>query len=143
MSGYLLDTNVVSELTKDLPEPGVVSFLSTQEDLWLSAIVLHELQYGIELLPQGRRRQTLLEAFAAYVAQFDERILPVGRAEAQSAASLRASARSAGRVLHLGDALIAGTALSNGLGLITRNAADFFGLGLEIVNPWYQPGHSA
>ena len=55
MSRYLLDTNVVSELTRHSPAPQVVSFLSEQDDLWLSSIVVHELEYGLRLLPQGRR----------------------------------------------------------------------------------------
>ena len=58
MPGYLLDTNVVSETTKDQPEPSVIDFLSRQTDLWLSSLVIHELEFGVQLAPQGRRRET-------------------------------------------------------------------------------------
>ena len=59
MSGFLLDTNVLSELTREVPHPGVIAFLAEQEDLWLPSLVVHELEYGIQLLPQGRRRDHL------------------------------------------------------------------------------------
>ena len=65
MTGYLLDTNVVSELTRDAPDPQVVSFLSEREDVWLSAILIHEVEYGLRLLPQGRRRSRLSEMQSA------------------------------------------------------------------------------
>ena len=57
MTGYLLDTNVLSELTRDVPHPRVVNFLSEQPNLWLSSILIYELEYGLHLLPPGRRRE--------------------------------------------------------------------------------------
>ena len=62
--------------------------------------------------------------------------MPVGRPEAQQAAMLRAQARRSGRVLHLADALIAGTAKAHDLAVVTRNAVDFEGLEVKVVNPW-------
>ena len=59
MIGYLLDTNVISEIMRSAPHPGVVAFLSEREDLWLSSIVIHELEYGVRRMPQGRRRGRL------------------------------------------------------------------------------------
>ena len=53
MSGYLLDTNVVSELTKNAPHPQVMAFLAERYDLWLSTMVLYELEFGLQLLPPG------------------------------------------------------------------------------------------
>ena len=70
MSGYLLDTNVISELTKASPAVGVLDFLSEHDDLWLSSVVLHELEFGLELLPHGHRRDGLrrtLEEFTSEV----------------------------------------------------------------------------
>ena len=75
MSRYLLDTNVVSELTRHSPAPQVVSFLSEQDDLWLSSIVVHELEYGLRLLPQGRRRSRLSELQSRILVAYEDRIL--------------------------------------------------------------------
>ena len=136
MNGWLLDTNVVSELTKSPPDDGVVSFLSGRDELWLSTVVLHELEFGVRCLPVGRRHSLLHEAITALSASFEDRVLPVEKNEAEWAARLRAAAHRSGRVLHLGDALIAGTARAHDLGLATRNVRDFEGTGMEIANPW-------
>ena len=136
MSGFLLDTNVVSETVKPTPEPRVVAFLVDQSDLWLSTIVLHEMDFGLNLLPQGRRRDRLSLAITAFVTEYEDRILSVGRSEAGEASALRAQARRSGRVLSLGDALIAGTAKAHDLCVVTRNVTDFYDLDIEVANPW-------
>ncbi len=136
MNGFLLDTNVISELTKDAPHPQVTAFLAAQEELWLSAVVLHELDFGLNLLPPGRRRDSISAALAGFVTGYADRVLPVGRPEAAQAAALRARAHRSGRVLDLGDALIGGTAMANRLSVATRNVGDFADLGFEVVNPW-------
>ena len=139
MSGYLIDTNVVSELTKASPDSGVIAFLSEQDDLWLSSVVLHELEFGLQSLPRGRRRGDLQHVLSDFIAEFDDRILPLERIEAEWAARLRAEAHRSGRVLHLGDALIAGTARAHGLSIATRNVKDFDGLDVNVANPWHTP----
>lgn len=136
MNGYLLDTNVVSELTNDVPHPAVVSFLAEHNELWLASVVVHELEYGLQLLPQGRRRNRLYSSHLEIVARYYDRILPLDRTSAEWAASLRAQAQRSGRTLDLGDALIAGIAKANDLTIATRNVRDFDGLGIPIVNPW-------
>ena len=139
MNGFLVDTNVVSELTKEAPDARVLAFLGGHDLLWLSAIVLYELNFGLNLLPPGRRRDSIDATLSAFATEYDDRILPVGRPEATQAAVLRAQARRSGRVLDLGDALIAGTAKANDLAVATRNVRDFDGLGLHVVNPWHSP----
>lgn len=136
---YLLDTNVVSELTRAAPDKGVVAFLSENEDFWLSAILIHEIEYGLRLLPQGRRRECLTEMLAAVVRIYEDRILPLGRSGAEWSAEFRARAREAGRYLDLGDALVAGVAKAHGLAVVTRNDRHFDGLGVDTVNPWKTP----
>ena len=136
MTGFLLDTNVVSELNRPRPDAAVVAFLANGADLWLSAVVLHELDFGVQQLQPGRRRERYRQTLSDFVAQYVDRILPVGRTEAVQAASLRANARRMGRVLHLGDALIAGTARAHDLAVATRNVRDFAGLGVAVVDPW-------
>ena len=139
MTGFLLDTNVISEMTKESPDPGVISFLSEQDGLWLSPVVLHELEFGLQLLPQGRRRDGLRQALAELMAEYEDHVLPLARNEAEWAARLRAQAHLSGRVLHLGDALIAGTAKAHNLSLATRNIGDFGGLDVNLINPWKTP----
>ena len=139
MSGYLIDTNVVSELTKASPDPGVIAFLSEREDLWLSSIMLHELEFGLQCLPQGRRRDDLRQVLSDFITEFEDRILSLERVEAEWAARLRAAAHRSGRVLHLGDALIGGTAKVHGLSVATRNVRDFDGLDVNVANPWQTP----
>ena len=139
MSGFLLDTNVISELTKDAPHSGVTGFLADIDDLWLSAVVVHELDFGVELLPPGRRREGIRATLSAFVSEYADRVLPVGRPEAARAAALRARAHRAGRVLDMGDALIAGTAAAHALSIATRNVRDFDGLEVDVVNPWDAP----
>ena len=136
MTGFLLDTNVVSELTRDRPDSRVVAFLSGQPDLWLSALVLHELEFGLERLPPGARREALRAVLTAFVAEYEDRILPLDRIAATWAARFRAERHRFGRVLDLGDALIAGTARAHELSLATRNVRDFERLDIEVTNPW-------
>ena len=136
MTGFLLDTDLVSELTRDRPDPLVIGFLSEQPDLWLSALVLHELEYGLDLLPSGARRDGLGAVLAAFIAQYEDRILPLDRMAAGWAARFRARAHRSGRVLDLRDALIAGTARAHDLSLATRNFRDFDRLDVEVTNPW-------
>ncbi len=137
MSGYLIDTNVVSELTKEPPAPQVIAFLTRQHDLWLSVIVVHELEFGVQNMPGGQRRDRVSAFYQIFIERHTSRILPVDRAVAEHAAQLRAQARRAGRKLKLADALIAGTAIVHNLILATRNVKDF--AALDVVNPWESP----
>lgn len=136
MNGFLLDTNVVSELTRDVPSPNVMEFLAEHDDLWLSSIVIHELEYGLRVLPEGRRRDLLTTMVAGIVSIYGDRILALDRTAAEWSARFRAQARRSGRVLNLGDALIAGTAYANRLTVATRNVTDFRGLTVDLFNPW-------
>lgn len=136
MTGYLLDTNVVLETMRRAPDLQVVTFLTEHDDLWLSTIVLHELDCGLRLLEQGRTRDRLQADLAGLAAEYEDRILPLDRAAAEWAAQFRAQSQHSGRVLDLGDALIAGTAKANGLCVATRNVADFQHLDIDVTNPW-------
>ncbi len=136
MTGFLLDTNVVSERTKEDPAPTVLDFLSNHDDLWLSAIVVEELELGVQILPQGRRRERLREWLNLLLEDYEGRISPIGRREAERAAVFQAQVRRSGGELELGDALIAGTASVNDMVIVTRNVRDFTGLGVDVINPW-------
>jgi len=136
MTGFLLDTNVVSELTRERPEPRVLAFLDRTPSPSLSAIVVHEIRFGIQTMAAGRRKARLQTALSALLDAFDDRILPLDRAGAEWAAHARAAQIGAGRTPSLADMLIAGTAAAHNLTVATRNMRDFGGLGIEVVNPW-------
>ena len=137
MTGYLLDTNVISELMRDTPDSQVISFLSGLEDVWLSSVLIHEVEYGLRLLPMGERRSRLSAMQSGILAAYANRILPLDRLAAEWAAEFRAAARRAGRTKDMGDILIAGIARAHDLAVATRNISDFDGLDVEVVNPWH------
>lgn len=136
MSGYLLDTSVISEIARPKRDPRVTTFLETLDDAFISVVTLHELAFGLERLEPGSRRRMLTDAVERFPALYRDRLLSIGAAEARSAAVLRAGRQGRGRTLHLADALIAATALTNGLVLATRNVGDFEGLGVPLFDPW-------
>ena len=136
MRGFLLDTNVVSEASKPNPDSGVMEFLNSGDELWLSAVAVHELRYGIGILREGRRRDDLRTWLSQLQADFEDRIIIVDLSVAELGADLRAQAHLTGRELRVPDALIAATAVTNDLALVTRNVRDFEGLAVEMVNPW-------
>ena len=118
------------------PDLQVVTFLTEHDDLWLSTIVLHELAYGMRLLKQGRTRDRLQADLAGLATEYGDRILPLDRAAAEWAAQFRAQSQRSGRVLDLGDALMAGTAKANDLCVATRNITNFQHLDIDATNPW-------
>lgn len=136
MSGWLLDTNVLSELARPEPAPAVVAFLERAEPAFVSAVSLHELGFGVERLAAGRRREELRRWLAELETLYAEEILPVGAREAAEAARLRADVARRGRTVHLADGLIAGTAVCHGLALATRDARDFAELPVRVIDPW-------
>ena len=135
----LVDTNVVSEPLRENPEPRVANWLDAQalETLYLSAITVAELRFGVHALPKGRRRgrlhdhleQQVLPLFAGRVLVFD---LPASQAYAE----LMAKARSAGRAISVSDGYIAATAAANAMIVATRDTAPFESAGLKTIDPW-------
>lgn len=140
MSGFLIDTNVLSEYNRPGgPDAGVKLWLETTErqTQHVSIITLAEIQKGIELLDQGKRRAQLEQWLAQDLeAWFSGRVLPVDRQVAMRWASLVAQGSRTGRPLPTVDSLIAATALVHGLTIVTRNAKDFEGIGAATINPW-------
>lgn len=134
---YLLDTNILSELGRKKPNPYVIDFVSGLETAWLSIITLHEIEYGLNLLPMGKRRNHLEQVMSILLQKYAAFIVPVDQHVAYQAARLKVMAHHNGRVLHLADSLIAGTAIvAGGLAVVTRNINDFEGLGLDLENPF-------
>jgi predicted nucleic acid-binding protein len=134
----VLDTNVISEMTKPAPSPAVAAWLNAQRDdtLYLTAITIAEIGFGIACLPDGKRKAALAEALARTEELFAARILPLDRAAARSYAELAASARSAGKGFPTPDGYIAAVAASHGYAVATRDAAPYEAGGLPVINPW-------
>ena len=139
MSGFLLDTNVISELVKPRPEPNVTAWIESTDEslLHLSVLTLGEIRRGIAALPQSRRRATL-EAWLDkdLRARFEERILAVDQEVADRWGLLTAAARNSGIVLPVIDGLLAATALEHNLTLVTRDTGQIPSTGVAIFNPW-------
>lgn len=136
MTDYLLDTNVLSELTKPEPDAQVVEFVANLPIVHLSVITLHELEYGVSLLPEGKRRQKIQTVINRLIERYGKYIIPLGQAEAQQAAMFRVQRRQQGNTLPLADSLIVGTAQVHRLVVATRNTKDFVGLDVEVFNPF-------
>jgi predicted nucleic acid-binding protein len=136
MTAIVLDTNVISERVRLTPEPKVVTFLGTVEDPIVSAIVFHELAYGVERLRDFSKRMQLELFLQGVKAMYEGRVVGVDLALAELAGRLRAQASRSGWVLAQFDSLIAATAIQIGAKLATRNIVDFERLGIVLINPW-------
>ena len=140
----LIDTNVISEPLRAAPEPRVVAWLDAQnvETMFLAAISLAELRFGIAALPTGRRKDTLHQQVEERVVPlFRGRILPFDATASQAYASLRARARAAGQNIGTADGYIAATAAANGLTIASRDTAPFLAAGLTVIDPWQKGAH--
>lgn len=135
----ILDTNVISELMRPVPEAAVMAWFRDREasTLWLCAVVEAELRRGASILPEGERRARLIEALDAMIEQdFAGRVLPFDGRAAIAFAAVFAERRAAGRPISFPDCQIAAIARANGATLATRNGADFAGCGVALVDPW-------
>jgi len=132
---YLVDANVLSEPTKEVPNLRTIQWLRDHEsELATSVIVLGELEYGILLLPSGRRRKKLQQWFAQGVQKI--RTVEFDASTASVWASLLARLKKKGRQMPIKDSLIAATALAHDLTVATRNTTDYRNTGVSLVNPF-------
>lgn len=135
---YLLDTNVVSEWTKPIPDPNVVRWLDAVDEdrVHLSVVTLGELREGIDRLDHGRRRNQLDEwLHDDLLDRFDGRLMDVDTEVALRWGALRAASGRSGRTLPVADALIAATALAHSFVVVTRNVRDFAGIVPQVADP--------
>jgi predicted nucleic acid-binding protein len=134
MTRYLVDTNVISELSRPRPNAAALRWLEERETVVLSAITIEELTFGIERM-KGSQREHLLTWLAGLL-QSGARIVEVTSDVASTAGRLRALRESKGRPVAQADMLVAACALGEGLVLATRNVRDFEGCGLTLENPF-------
>ena len=134
---WLLDTCVVSEMTRKVPNATVLDWLSQNaDDACICAVTLGEIQYGIERMEAGRARNTLQLWFDGLCKRFSTRNLPTDNPVWLSYGRLKASVESIGKPQEDFDLLIAATATVNHLTVVTRNTKHFEDTGVKTLNPW-------
>lgn len=139
MSGFLLDTNVISELRRPRPDPRVVAFVEAQaeSDLFVSDVAFAEIRFGIEMLDDPERRATIVSWLDHTLRPlFDRRVLPVDEDVLLRWRLLLESGKRRGHTFGQFDLLIACIAAENGLIVVTRDPTHFLAASVPVLNPW-------
>ena len=135
----ILDTNVLSALMRQAPDRKVVDWLDKQPrtSVWTTAVTVLEIRFGLQILPAGKRRSLLIQAFdAVLLDKIEQRIAPFDTAAAQEAGDLMAARHRKGRPGDLRDTMLAGIVLAHHATLATRNTRHFEDLSVPVVSPW-------
>ena len=135
----ILDTDVLSALMRPTPDEQVMAWLDgqAQTSVWITSVTVLEIQFGLQILPLGRRRSLLMKAFEAVLTdKIGGRIAPFDTAAARCCAGLMASRHKIGRPVELSDTMIAGIVLACHASLATRNVRHFEDHSVPVVNPW-------
>ena len=135
----ILDTNVISEPMRKKPDPNVINWLNQQtaHGLFVTTINIAELRFGIERLPEGKRKAALWAALEFTMSQlFATRILTFDLAAAEESARIAARAEATGKPIGLADGQIAAIARVHGFIIATRDTTPFENAGVEVINPW-------
>lgn len=135
----VLDTNVLSAVMQQQPDPQVVTWLDNlpAQSIWITSVTLFEARYGMALLPTGRRKRLLQERFDQFLQDdLENRVLLFDVDAAAQAAQLAADRKARGRPVDMRDTFIAAIALARRATLATRNTRHFDDLRVPVVNPW-------
>jgi toxin FitB len=136
----ILDTNVISEPLRPSGDEAVLNWLDQQdiETLYLTAITVAELRFGIAALPLGKRKRSLNDDFEDRILSlFSGRILAFDEGGTVDYARIRSTARSTGKAIGVTDAFIAAIAARHGFTIATRDVSPFKAAGIPVINPWY------
>ena|SRR6267154_2360702 len=138
MTGFLLDTNCISEVVRLKPDPRVTAWIEAAEEslLYVSVLTLAEIRKGLAALPQGRRSRLETWLEVELQARFSGRILSIDAAVADRWGLLAAVAKIKGKPLSAIDGLLAATAIHHNLTIVSRNVGDFTNTQVPVVNPW-------
>jgi toxin FitB len=135
----LVDTNVISQLTRSHPDKAAFDWIEERErDILVSTVTFGEMSFGIARLPDGRRKDGLRRALSIAVDRFSNRTVPYGVYEAEAYGAIMAHAERLARPMSIPDGMIAASAQVLRLPLATRNTKDFETTGLQLINPWLQ-----
>lgn len=132
---FLVDANLLSEATKPSPDPRALTWLRNNEAQFaVTPVILGELEYGILLLPSGRKKKHLEHWFT----QIRDTVLSLDfdNSTAAAWARLLATLKSKGHAMPVKDSLIAASAITHNLAIATRNTRDFQQVGIPLVNPF-------
>ena len=138
-AGYLNDTCVVSEATKPQPDQAVVRWMDSVDEsrMFISTLTIGELLKGISLMDSSPRKLAIQGWFERSLPRrFERRIIPVDSKVAETWGLITADLRAKGITIGVVDALIAATALTHGLTVVTRNVREFQHTAARILNPW-------
>jgi len=135
----ILDTNVFSALMRQTADENVIHWLDKKPrtSIWTTSVTILEIQFGLQILPAGKRRSLLIKAFeTVLVEEMGRRVAPFDTIAAQYAADLMALRHRKGRPVELRETMIAGIVLACHATLATRNTAHFEDLSIPVINPW-------
>ncbi len=134
----VLDTNVLSALMRQTPDPQVIAWLDRQprSSIWTTSITLLEVRFGLRIMAAGKRRSLLMTAFAAVLEKLGHRVIPFDVAAAEQAGDLMASRHKTGQPVELRDTMIAGIVLAQRATLATRHTAHFKDIDVAVIDPW-------
>lgn len=134
----ILDTNVLSALMRQTPDPAVIGWMDGQPrtSLWTTSVTVLEVRFGLQILPGGKRRSALMQSFDALLDKMGQRVAAFDLAAAEHAGDLMASRHKRGRPVELRDTMIAGIVLARHATLATRNVQHFQDASVPLVDPW-------
>jgi predicted nucleic acid-binding protein len=139
VTGWLLDTNIISELRRPKPEPKVTEFIRSQplEGLFVSIVTFAEIRFGIELLPDATRRSDLNDWLAHKVRpMFEQRVLAISEDVMFKWRLMVEDGRKAGHTFSQPDLIIAATAQHHGLTVVSRDTKEYVAARVDVFNPW-------
>jgi predicted nucleic acid-binding protein len=139
VTGWLLDTNIISELRRPKPEPKVTEFIRSQpiEGLFVSIVTFAEIRFGIELLPDATRRSDLNDWLAHKVRSlFGQRVLAISEDVMFKWRLQVEDGRKAGHTFSQPDLIIAATAQHHGLTVVSRDTKEYVAARVDVFNPW-------
>jgi predicted nucleic acid-binding protein len=142
VTGWLLDTNILSELRRPKPEPKVLAFVASQplEELRISVVTLAEIRFGIEVLPDVKRRSDLTDWVTHKVRpMFEHRVLPISEDVMLKWRLLVEEGRKIGHTFSQPDLIIAATGQHHGLTIVSRDTSDYAKARVSVLNPWIDP----
>jgi toxin FitB len=134
----IVDTNVLSALMRNVPDPQVASWMDQQPagSLWTTSVSVLEIRVGIEIMPEGRKKAFLSERFERLLDHIAHRVAVFGEESARLSARLTGTRQKQGRAMEIRDTMIAGIVLAHHARLATRNVGHFDDIAAKIVNPW-------